>query len=512
MRKFLNILLLFVNIFIFSCASTSGNKKQSPDIKYATTPEQEYIFINGQNNIDYSLSSLNNKISIDLDGFDTSDFDTTRLSQESNNINHAETFLTKKGSSLSLDLGQGMGFKVLKRENGLVLALGKNYTPVSDSDLKYLETDVAKSIKIERDIDSLVNELGTTKTLVEAGLPDDRLRKLQAEINRDRKIDRDLSDLSYEQDLVDQNISKSSIVGFLKLVRGVKKSRLIIQGTKPFVYVKNDRETKSYKITFDFHNTYIPLELSKVVEKIPSFGPILKMAFYQHKWDNFNLARLVLFLNTPLDLKVISVGNIAYIDMPNRVKARSRRLSNLLARNMLPENNLNGYLGNTKKYYGKKVSIEVYDAKVSDVLRLLQRASKMNFVISDNVNSKISLSLVKVPWDQVLDVVMQNAQLAYVKEGSVLRITPLTHMRDERLMASQAVEATERLEPLNVLVYNASFVNPEILKSKVIALITSRGRMSIGHDRVLVVHDTQSSLFKIKSFLESYRSVILGKR
>lgn len=510
MKKYLNILLLVSSIFIASCASTIENRE--PDIKYASTGEQEYIFINGKGNIDYSLSSLNNKVNIDLGGFDVSELDTSRLSQESNNIKYAETFVTKAGSSLALDLNEGMGFKILKRENGLVLALGKNYTPVSDSDLKHLEKDVARSLKIERDIDSLVNELGTTSTLVDAELPENKIKKLQAEINKDKQIDRDLSDLSYEQDIVDDNISKSSIVGLIKLVRGDSKSRLIIEGTKPFVYVKNDRETRSYKITFDFHNTYIPLELSRIIEDIPAFGPILKIAFYQHKWDNFNLAKLVFFLSTPLDLKVINVGNIAYIDIPNRVKAMSRRVSNTLARNMIPENNLRGYLGNTKKYYGKKVSIEVYDAKVSDVLRLLQRASRMNFVISSDVNTKISLSLVKVPWDQVLDVVMQNAQLAYVKEGDVLRITPLTHMRDERLMASQAVEATTRLEDLTVLVYNASFVEPETLKNKVLTLLSPRGRMSIGNDRVLVVHDTQSSLFKIKSFLESYRSVMLGTK
>src|SRR4051812_3150931 len=58
----------------------------------------------------------------------------------------------------------------------------------------------------------------------------------------------------------------------------------------------------------------------------------------------------------------------------------------------------------TQKFKGKPISLQVRDAEVADVLRLIGEASGFNVVIGDDVKGKVTLALTDVPWDQALDL------------------------------------------------------------------------------------------------------------
>ena len=82
-------------------------------------------------------------------------------------------------------------------------------------------------------------------------------------------------------------------------------------------------------------------------------------------------------------------------------------------------------------YYGQPISLDLKDADVHNVIRLLGDVSGINIVATDDVTGQITLRLNDVPWDQALDIVMQAQNLESVQEGNVLHLDR-RRLREER--------------------------------------------------------------------------------
>src|ERR1051326_6801135 len=58
-----------------------------------------------------------------------------------------------------------------------------------------------------------------------------------------------------------------------------------------------------------------------------------------------------------------------------------------------------------RTYTGQKISLDFKDADILNVLRILSEVGGDNIVATDDVNGRITVRLVDVPWDQALDIV-----------------------------------------------------------------------------------------------------------
>ena len=103
-----------------------------------------------------------------------------------------------------------------------------------------------------------------------------------------------------------------------------------------------------------------------------------------------------------------------------------------------------------KSYYGQPISLDLKDADVHNVIRLLADVSNLNIVATDDVQGTITLRLFDVPWDQALDIVLQVQNLESVREGNVVRISTVKRLREEREEIAKAQEAARDIEPLEV--------------------------------------------------------------
>ena len=103
-----------------------------------------------------------------------------------------------------------------------------------------------------------------------------------------------------------------------------------------------------------------------------------------------------------------------------------------------------------KGYYGQHVSLDLKDADVHNVLRLLADVSKLNIVATDDVQGKVTLRLFDVPWDQALDIVLQVLGLESLQEENVVRISTVKRLREEREELRRAQDAQKAVEPLRV--------------------------------------------------------------
>ena len=78
-------------------------------------------------------------------------------------------------------------------------------------------------------------------------------------------------------------------------------------------------------------------------------------------------------------------------------------------------------LSGRKKYIGKKITLNVKQLAVSNVLEMIADASGFNIIQPSDVGSlpPLTMNLVNTPWDQVLDTVMELNDLVAQKNGSI---------------------------------------------------------------------------------------------
>src|SRR4029077_6296918 len=74
------------------------------------------------------------------------------------------------------------------------------------------------------------------------------------------------------------------------------------------------------------------------------------------------------------------------------------------------------------KYTGEPISVNLKDVDLKDFFRLIHEISGLNVVLDPAVKGSLTIVLDEVPWDQALDIVMQNNSLDKQLNGNVLRI------------------------------------------------------------------------------------------
>ncbi|MFO7717438.1 MAG: type IV pilus secretin PilQ, partial [Desulfohalobium sp.] len=162
------------------------------------------------------------------------------------------------------------------------------------------------------------------------------------------------------------------------------------------------------------------------------------------------------------------------------------------------------------EYTGETISIDLQDADLEHVLRLLASMADKNLIIGEGVQGSISLQLDEVPWDQALDLVLLQNDLGKAERGNILRIAPAETLAEERQRIreskQQALEAQQKmqeLEPLQTEFIQINYTTAGALKPQLQEFLSERGR--IGQDsrtNTLIVSDTQSNIRKVRSVIE----------
>lgn len=70
------------------------------------------------------------------------------------------------------------------------------------------------------------------------------------------------------------------------------------------------------------------------------------------------------------------------------------------------------------------MTVDVQRADVQQLFRLLATTGDINIILHDDVQGEVSLSLVGVPWDQVLDVILLSAGLDAVAGDNLIVVYP----------------------------------------------------------------------------------------
>ncbi|MBV8050695.1 MAG: secretin and TonB N-terminal domain-containing protein, partial [Acidobacteriaceae bacterium] len=87
--------------------------------------------------------------------------------------------------------------------------------------------------------------------------------------------------------------------------------------------------------------------------------------------------------------------------------------------------------GSEPKYTGEPISVNLKDVDLKDFFRLIHEISGLNVVLDPNVKGTLTIVLDDVPWDQALDIVLKNNDLARQLDGNILRIATVETLKHE---------------------------------------------------------------------------------
>ena len=150
-----------------------------------------------------------------------------------------------------------------------------------------------------------------------------------------------------------------------------------------------------------------------------------------------------------------------------------------------------------KNYTGQKLSLDFKDADIKNVFRLLAEVSGLNIVVTNDVNRKVTLRLVDVPWDQALDLLINTNGLGKEQIGNVVRISTAGQLKTERDALAAARKAEETLEPLHTVYFNVNYAKVKDIEPKVKTLLSKRTDVSLVSDErsnTIMIRDIKKSV------------------
>lgn len=156
-------------------------------------------------------------------------------------------------------------------------------------------------------------------------------------------------------------------------------------------------------------------------------------------------------------------------------------------------------LSGQKQYVGKKISVNVSSMRPSELLKIIADASGFNIVIDEkevDAKNPISLKLVDMPWDQVLDTVMGLSGLVAKRMDSILTVTSMEKFEAEQAAKVKRESETKKLEPLLTKIFPISYAKIEDLEKIITTYLTKdRGNLKIDkRTNYMIVYDTAETI------------------
>jgi type IV pilus assembly protein PilQ len=314
---------------------------------------------------------------------------------------------------------------------------------------------------------------------------------------------------------------KPAVVTALDFDANVNGGTVILKTSEPVAYTTRKNETNN-QFVIELQNTIVPKRFRRPYNTKEFPGAIASINAYQSKGSE-KTARVVLQLRQQIDpgieqsglvIKIASTGVAA---APQVAVQSQTPASNTEAPVEANEGDGNqsdidavqsndklatNYLSGNSKFYGRPISLEVKDADIRDVLRLISEESGVNLLIQDDVQGKVSIKLKHVPWDQALLVVLKSKQLGYIKEGNILRITQQKTIEAESATEKRVLDAKRDLLPLHVKIFPISYSAASDIESQIRDFTTSRGKVHADkRTNSLVVTDIDDVLEKVKQLV-----------
>ena len=157
-------------------------------------------------------------------------------------------------------------------------------------------------------------------------------------------------------------------------------------------------------------------------------------------------------------------------------------------------------------YQGEKLSLNFQNVEVRRLLQVIGEFTGMNIVVSDSVGGAITLILKDVPWDQALDIILQQKGLDMRKNGNVILIAPREEIATKEKLEFESKAQIGDLEPLRTESFQMNYIKgadvKKLLSDPKQTLLSKRGSALLDdRSNILFVQDTPSRLDDVRAMI-----------
>ena len=162
--------------------------------------------------------------------------------------------------------------------------------------------------------------------------------------------------------------------------------------------------------------------------------------------------------------------------------------------------------GSRGGYQGEKLSLNFQNVEVRRLLQVIGEFTGMNIVVSDSVGGAITLILKDVPWDQALDIILQQKGLDMRKNGNVILIAPREEIATKEKLEFESKVQIGDLEPLRTESFQMNYIKgadvKKLLSDPKQTILSKRGSALLDdRSNILFVQDTPSRLDDVRAMI-----------
>lgn len=169
-----------------------------------------------------------------------------------------------------------------------------------------------------------------------------------------------------------------------------------------------------------------------------------------------------------------------------------------------------------KVYKGEPLSMEFENVPVRTVLDVLARFTNINIVAGDDVQGDMTLRVINVPWDQVLDIILKSKDLGKRENGNVIIVGKAAALAEQEKRDLKEQEEAKALAPLRTEYIRLNYATAENMfkliseaknsnngNNQNSSLLSDRGSVSMdGRTNTIVVKDTSESINNIREMID----------
>ncbi|WP_044241432.1 type IV pilus secretin PilQ [Chondromyces apiculatus] len=160
--------------------------------------------------------------------------------------------------------------------------------------------------------------------------------------------------------------------------------------------------------------------------------------------------------------------------------------------------------GQQRRFTGRRVDLDLKDADIHNVLRLISDVGRVNIVTADNVSGAVTIRMRNVPWDQALETVLQAKGLGMVRQGNMIRVAPIADLNKERELEIARRKSEQQLAPLETRLIPVSYAQAAELQARAKDLLSPRGSMAVDErTNVLIARDVGGNLNQIEELIRA---------
>jgi type IV pilus assembly protein PilQ len=157
-------------------------------------------------------------------------------------------------------------------------------------------------------------------------------------------------------------------------------------------------------------------------------------------------------------------------------------------------------------FQGEKLSLNFQNIEVRRLLQVIGEFTGMNMVVSDSVGGQITLILKDVPWDQALDIIMQQKGLDMRKNGNVILIAPREEIATKEKLDFESRAQIGDLEPLQTESFQMNYIKAEDIQKLLVdpkqSLLSKRGSALIdARSNMMFIKDTPSRIDDVRAMI-----------